>query len=118
MDKKKLPELKSKPIIGVPEEDYDKWTTQYVSRLEALKEATRVNKIRAKSEEHRKNLSKSHHGKGRLYKELQSGFIGTLTEHIKEFQCFSADLSKPYLGKTKTRGKHKGRCWVEVASQD
>lgn len=35
-NKKKLPELKTKPLIGVPEEDYGKWNTRRINGLETI----------------------------------------------------------------------------------
>ena len=55
-------------------------------------------------------------GKGRLFKELSTGFTGYYSDHKKRFSIDGSYFSPKNLGKTKTRGKHKGKCWVEVAS--
>ena len=154
----KYPEFKSKPIVGLEEGDWDKWSMKRISNLENLSNITpedikrrskkaseslkghEVSKeARAKigaarkgkpiSQEVKDKISEtlsgkntgsenSNYGSGKLYKELLSGFVGHACDHCQEFGINTSYLVDRYLGKVKIKGKHKGRCWVEVASQD
>jgi hypothetical protein len=88
--------------------------------IENLEVANSVNRGRSKSEKTKRKMSESspNRGTGRLYKELSTGFIGFAWEQKQRFGINDSYFKLEYLGKTKAKGKHEGRCWVEVASQD
>jgi hypothetical protein len=52
--------------------------------------------------------------RARYFKELSTGFVGTIREHVHKFNICYSYMSREYLGCVKTRGKHKGKCWIEV----
>lgn len=117
MSKDKLPEFKSKPIIGVPEEEWHKWTMGKIAHLEAMNDPeVRKNMSEAAKKRHKdgwaspvkyewtldnnpnkggnKGRENPTYGKGALYKEIKSGFTGTFLQMKQKFPGFSLGFVK------------------------
>lgn len=54
------------------------------------------------------------YGRGKLYRELSTGFEGYCTDQLKRFNINCSYLDPNRLGKTKTKGNFKGMCWIEI----
>lgn len=109
-----LPELKSKPIKGVPEEEWHLWT---IKRITAIENGTTYRKGKPNSEFTREaarqaNLGNSNakdHRKGRLYIELTTGFIGTQTDIEIKYGITASNVNQVAArNKPIIRGKNKG----------
>lgn len=129
----KLPELKSKPIKGVPEEEWHLWTIKREVNAENLKlaqtseaqekrkasnynsqwkESRRkylTNRKRPDHSEAMKGKGNSMYGSGNKYIELTSGFIGYASDMEEKFGVYKGNIaSHAKKDRPLKQGKFKG----------